>query len=278
MRSTSQSGGWLWRRGAQTDQRPSAGAGREDGVSVPNHPESASPVDLRLWPFWSADVRRRVLERIAAGDLAATDVDRYITRLEKLVRQRLAPGCHVLACGSGTAALASAYAALGLAPGAEVLVPTLTFRATVTPLLALGLRPVLCEADAATGGIDLEDAGLRVTGRTEALVVTHMWGRPVPLDAARALTDRHGLALVEDCSHAHGTRYWDQPVGSMADAAVWSLGTTKMATGGTCGVLATRDHALFERAVVFGQPKHRALAEQGVVPGRSEEHTSELQS
>ncbi|RCV51853.1 aminotransferase class I/II-fold pyridoxal phosphate-dependent enzyme [Marinitenerispora sediminis] len=224
---------------------------------MPTHSPSG-----RLWPWWSSAARAEAAARISRGDLSAADArDPDISALEDAVRRELAPDAHVLACASGTAALASAYAALGCLPGAEILVPSHTFRATVTPLVALGLVPVLCDTHPATGSIDLEDAAARVTRRTEGIVVTHMWGRPVPLAQARAFADQHHLALVEDCSHAHGTRHHDQPVGGAADVAVWSLGTTKMVSGGTCGALTTRDRALFDRAVVFGQPKHRALAE-----------------
>jgi dTDP-4-amino-4,6-dideoxygalactose transaminase len=87
-----------------------------------------------------------------------------------------------------------------------------------------------------------------------------MWGRPVPLSAARALADTHGLALVEDCSHAHGARCDSSQVGTTGDAAVFSLGTTKLVSGGLAGALVTRDNVLYERAVTFGQPKHRVLA------------------
>lgn len=212
----------------------------------------------RLWPFWSASARDRAGQLLATGDLTGTSPCPQVQGLEERAERVLAPGRHVLATGSGTAALASAYAALGLSAGAEVLVPTLTFRATVTPLLQLGLVPVLVDADTSTGGLDVADAAARVTSRTEALVITHLWGRPASPDVARAFADRHHLALVEDCSHAHGTRWQGRPVGSVGDAAVWSVGTTKMVSGGLGGVLAAPEPTLIERAAVFGQPKHRA--------------------
>ena len=217
----------------------------------------------RLWPFWSASALARAGDLLASGDLTGIGPCPHVQGLEERAERVLAPGRHVLATGSGTAALASAYAALGLSAGAEVLVPTLTFRATVTPLLQLGLVPVLVDADPATGGLDLVDAAARLAPRTEALVITHLWGRPCDPDAARAFADRHRLALVEDCSHAHGTRWRGRPVGSVGDAAVWSVGTTKMASGGLGGILAAPESALIERAAVFGQPKHRTAKDAG---------------
>lgn len=178
-----------------------------------------------------------------------------VRTLEHLIEHTLAPGQYVLATGSGTAALTTAYAALELEAGAEVLAPATTFRATVTAMLPVGLVPVLCETNPTTGGIDLKDAAGRVSARTRAVVATHMWGRPVP--GLRAFADRHQLALVEDCSHAHGARLEGEPVGARADVAVWSLGTTKLVSGGMLGALATPHEDLFERALAFGQPKHR---------------------
>ncbi|MEU0237697.1 DegT/DnrJ/EryC1/StrS family aminotransferase [Nocardiopsis sp. NPDC006198] len=222
------------------------------------------PAAPRLWPFWSPRAHTR-LDSLLDSDLTGTRTAEPVVELEELTRRVLSPDRRVLACSSGTAALASAYAALGLSPGAEVLVPTMGFRATATPLLALGLVPVLCDAEPGAGGVDLGDAAARVTSRTEALVVTHLWGRPVDLDAARAFADRYRLALVEDCSHAHGARWQGRPVGSVADVAVWSMGTTKPVSGAMLGVLAARDGAVFDRAVVFGQPKHRARRTGGVL-------------
>jgi dTDP-4-amino-4,6-dideoxygalactose transaminase len=202
---------------------------------------------------------KRVVGRVGLGDLSVTGEDPDITRCEQLLSTVLAVPGNVSLCSSGTAALASAYFGLGLERGAEVLVPTHTFRATATPLLTLGLRPVLCDSDPATGGIDLADAAARLTSRTQALVITHVWGRPVDLRAARTFAARHSLALVEDCSHAHGVRWRSEPVGTVGDVAVFSLGTTKMVTGGQAGAFVVRNDEIYERALSWGQPKNRVL-------------------
>ncbi|MBT2411114.1 DegT/DnrJ/EryC1/StrS family aminotransferase [Streptomyces sp. ISL-12] len=99
-----------------------------------------------------------------------------------------------------------------------------------------------------------------MTPRTAALTITHTWGRPVPLDAVRRFCARHQLALVADCSHAHGLAWRDRPVGCAGDVTVWSCGTWKMASGGKAGLLATGHRDVWERALVLSQPKHRALA------------------
>ncbi|MFF8919407.1 DegT/DnrJ/EryC1/StrS family aminotransferase [Streptomyces sp. NPDC015032] len=216
---------------------------------------------VRLWPWWSQHAHDVVGRLLESGDLAGAGAEHpQIDACEQLASQTLAAGRPVMMVDSGTAALETVYAALGLGRGAEVLVASHSFRATVTAMLPSGLVPVLCDVDPGTGGIDLADAGSRVTARTAALVVTHMWGRPADLDRARVFADRHHLALVEDCSHAHGARWQGRAVGTVGDAAVWSMGTTKMVSGGKAGLLTCTDRQMQERALVLSQPKHRAAA------------------
>ncbi|MBB4890430.1 DegT/DnrJ/EryC1/StrS family aminotransferase [Streptomyces netropsis] len=214
-----------------------------------------------LWPWWSEGAVEMVRWLLDEGDMAAAGRDHpQIAECEQLAGDVLAPGRPVMLCDSGTGALETGYAALQVEPGSEVLVASHSFRATVTAMLSQGLVPVLCDADPATGGIDLRDAAARLTPRTAALTVTHTWGRPVPLDAVRRFGDRHHLALIEDCSHAHGTTWRGRPVGTVGDVAVWSCGTWKMATGGKGGLLTARDRMVWERAQVLAHPKHHALA------------------
>jgi dTDP-4-amino-4,6-dideoxygalactose transaminase len=170
-----------------------------------------------------------------------------------------------LFCGSGSAALLAAYFGLDLDPRAEVLVPTNTYPTTVTPLLLLNLRPVLCDSDPATGNIDLGDAKRRLTSRTQAIAVTHMWGHPAALDELAAFASSHALAVVEDCSHAHGATSGGEPVGSVGDAAVYSVGARKLVSGGAGGVLITRSESIRARALVLGHPPGRTRGNVGAM-------------
>lgn len=216
-------------------------------------------VDSKIWPFYSPQAVERVARRVAAGDLSASHEDPDILRAEDALRSTLLPEHKLALFNSGTSALGAAYASLGLPKGAEVLVPSNTFRATVTPLLLHQLNPILCEADGERGGIDLTHAASLVTAKTRAIVVTHMWGHPVDMNSIRSFARRYQVAVIEDCSHAHGTRWKNRPVGTVGDIAIFSLGTTKMVSGGTAGVLATKSQELFERAILWGLPKHRIL-------------------
>jgi perosamine synthetase len=207
------------------------------------------------WPIYSDEVSVIVSEKIKKGDFAGTNLDVDVAKFERNFAQRLCPDHYVSFCGSGTAGLHLAYLALALESGSEVLVPTNTFRATVTPLLHLNLAPVFCDATRQTGSIDLVDAEQKITSKTRAIVVTHMWGHPVDMRAATYLAKKYDLFLVEDCSHAHGVCYEGVPVGAFGDVGVFSVGTKKLVSGGIGGVVVTKSKEIFERVLAMGQPK-----------------------
>lgn len=223
-------------------------------------PVSVNSLPTRRWPFYSTTVEPSIIHKIRTGDVGATNPDEHIELLEHEFAKRLCDNAYTIFCGSGTAGLLSAYFAMGFSRQAEVLVPSSTFRATVTPLLLLNLVPVFCDSDPETGLIDLDNAASKVTERTEGLVVTHLWGHPVDMDNAVALAKRYGLALIEDCSHAHGSKFNHRPVGTFGDVAVFSLGTKKMVSGGLGGMIVTNKCDVYERALLFSQPKPVALA------------------
>ena len=153
---------------------------------------------------------------------------------------------------SGTNALHSAYFGIGIEPGDEVLAPTYTFLATVTPLLQLGAIPVLVDCEPDTGNIAPEDLEHRITDRTRAITVTHQWGHPVDMDAVMDVARLHGLAIVEDVSLAVGATYHGRRTATFGDVAAFSLGSTKMISGGQGGALVTDDREIMERANLVG--------------------------
>ncbi len=165
---------------------------------------------------------------------------------------RLTGTRHALAMNSGTATLHSAYFAAGVGPGSEVIVPAYTFFASAAPILQCGATPVFCDVDERTLTADPEDVARRITPRTRAICVVHMWGNPAPLDRFRELARAHGLALIEDCSHAHGASYRGRPVGSWGDVGCFSLQGAKAVSGGEAGVAVTSDPVLFDRMLLLG--------------------------
>lgn len=153
---------------------------------------------------------------------------------------------------TGTSALSSAYFGLDIARGDEVIVPTYTFLATVTPLLRLGAKIVFCDADPSTGNISPTDVQRKLTSRTKAVAITHMWGVPCDMEALAPLIKSSGARLIEDCSHAHFTTFKGQLLGTFGDVACFSIGAKKTMTSGEGGFLLTSDPEIFVRATLLG--------------------------
>jgi perosamine synthetase len=159
---------------------------------------------------------------------------------------------HALMMNSGTAALHSAFFAAGVGPGDEVIVPSYTFFASVAPMLPLGGVPVFCEIDPKTLTADPDDVESRITRRTRAICVVHLWGNPARMERFVDIAARHDLALIEDCSHAHGAMYAGRPVGTWGNIGCFSLQGSKPVSGGEAGIAVTADPILFDRMLVLG--------------------------
>jgi perosamine synthetase len=160
---------------------------------------------------------------------------------------------------SGTNALHSAFFAAGIEPGDEVIAPTYTFHATVTPLFQLGAVPVLADAEPDTGNLDVADVRRKLTDRTRAIVVTHQYGHPADLPTLREVASSHGLMLIEDVSLAMGAILDGVRAGSVGDIACFSLGSTKLLSGGQGGALVMDDPVLHERATLVGHFSGRSF-------------------
>ncbi len=167
---------------------------------------------------------------------------------------------HAVLTSSGTAALHSAYASLDLRDGDEVLVPAYTFHATATPLLHLRAKPVLVDCDD-TGNLDPTAAEAAVTPRTAAIAVTHLWGVPAQIEPLTELADRHGVALVENGSHAHGATVGGRKVGAFGRVAAFSMNGPKPLSAGEGGFVLTDDDEVYYRVLLHGQYNQRCRSE-----------------
>jgi dTDP-4-amino-4,6-dideoxygalactose transaminase len=200
------------------------------------------------WPRLDDADEQAVLRVLRDGNISTHPVTR---ELEHDYAQ-LTGRNHALAHNNGTAALLAAFFALNLEPGDEVLVPTATFWASVLPMCWLGLVPVFCNSEADRLGIDPADMEQKISDRTRAVVVVHLWGMPAKMTEILALAKRHQLKIIEDASHTHGARWRDRPCGSLGDISVFSLQGDKLAPAGEGGVLLCDDYAYYERAVCLG--------------------------
>lgn len=208
------------------------------------------------WPVYGNAARERASRLILAGRTFDYGYGQELAAFESSFagwhHRR-----HSLAVSSGTTALLAAFFALGFGAGDEVIVPDYTFFSTATPLLLLGATPVLADVSEPEGTIDPAEVEALISPHTVGIVITHLWGHPADMDALLAIAARHGIATVEDCSHAHGSTLSGEPVGSRSDIAIFSVGGHKAISGGMGGMLLTDSPDLYARACLMTNFKHR---------------------
>jgi dTDP-4-amino-4,6-dideoxygalactose transaminase len=160
---------------------------------------------------------------------------------------------HVQGVASGTDALSLSCQAAGLGPGDEVLIQANAFMAAVEALHRAGARPVPVDVQLSDLGPDPADLVARITPRTRAILVVHLYGLPVDLRELLPIVRERSLILIEDCSHAHGATLAGRRVGSFGLAGAFSLGVVKnLAAFGDAGMVSTDDDALAERVRLLG--------------------------
>ena len=155
---------------------------------------------------------------------------------------------HVTSSCNGTAALHLALETLGFASGDEIIVPTLTYVASVNTIIQAGATPVFAESLATTWQIDLKDVRRKVTPRTKALMVVHLYGHSCDMDEVVDICREFNLYLIEDCAEAFGTYYKGRHVGTFGDFAAFSFFGNKTITTGEGGMVVAKSSELLARA------------------------------
>jgi len=154
---------------------------------------------------------------------------------------------HVIAVNTGTSALHLALSGIGVGPGDEVIVPSLTFAATIQPILNLGATPVFVESREEDYFIDLDDVRRKITPKTKAIMPVLYCGNPAGIDDLYEIAAEHGLRVVEDAAHAFGSDHADgSKVGSKGDLVCFSFDPIKNITTGEGGAIAVADDDLAE--------------------------------
>lgn len=155
---------------------------------------------------------------------------------------------YCLAINSGTGALHTALAALGVGPGQEIIVPAYMWVSVVAAVVNLGAIPVLADIDD-TFCLDPAMVEAKITPRTTGVIAVHMSGAPADIEAVEKVTRKHGLFLLEDCAQCAGGSVDGKRVGSFGDMAIFSFQMNKNMTSGEGGCLVTNDERLYNRAV-----------------------------
>jgi dTDP-4-amino-4,6-dideoxygalactose transaminase len=176
---------------------------------------------------------------------------------------------HAVACSSGTSAIHAAVAALDPDPGDEIITTPITDMGALTPILYQGAIPVFADVDADTGNVTAATVAARLSDRTRAIVVTHLFGLPAEVDAIASLAAERGIPVIEDCAQAYLARRSGRIVGGFGAFGCFSLQQGKHITTGEGGLVVSPDNALAREARLwvnkgwaYGEPDpdHRAMA------------------
>ncbi len=186
---------------------------------------------------------------LRSGTLTATK-GKFAKRLETEFAALLGAK-HAHACSSGTAAIHAAIAALDPEPGDEIVTTSITDMGALAPILYQGAIPVFADVDARTGNVTADTLAARLTPRTQAIVVTHLFGNPCDMKPIMDLAERHNLPVIEDCAQAFLGTYRGQPLGTFGAFGCFSLQQGKHITTGEGGLIVANDAALARRAYLF---------------------------
>lgn len=200
------------------------------------------PIGLARYE-WGEEEIAAIREVLASGTLTGGP---QTARFESAFAQRHHVE-HAVALANGTVALTAIYLALGIGPGDEVIVPSMTFVSSATSIVHCGATPIFAEVDPVTFNLDPVDVGRRISKRTKAILLVHYGGQPADLDALGAVAADAGVWLLEDAAEAHGASFNGRPVGGFGKAAMFSFTPTKNITTGEGGIVTTDDAVLAAR-------------------------------
>lgn len=161
---------------------------------------------------------------------------------------------------NGTVALHLALVVLGISQGDEVIVPTLTYIASVNSISYTGAKPIFVDSVENTWQMDPDDVKRKITNKTRAIMVVHLYGHPCDMDRIIEIAKEYNLFVIEDCAEAFGSYYKGKHVGTFGDIATFSFFGNKTITTGEGGMVVTNDETLYDRSLHFkgqGLAKHR---------------------
>lgn len=236
-------------------------------------PKAVTASTADRWPRVQQEETDLVAELMRRGEISLVQggmIPQFEEAFARYIGSR-----YCLAVNNGTNGLFSAYFAANVGPGDEVIVPSYTWHATVAPIIHCGAVPVFCEVSPENLCADPDDIERKITPKTRAIAVTHLWGNVADMDRIMEISRRFGIPVIEDASHAHGAEWCGHKAGSIGAIGVFSLQGSKPLSGGEAGAVVTDNPEYYDRMLVLGHhgrdfsemltgDTYRHLAPQGV--------------
>jgi len=191
---------------------------------------------------------KNVVEAVRSGWVSSTG--KFIQEFENLFARYVGVKYGV-ATSNGTVALHLALVALGIGPHDEVIVPDLTFAATINAVLYVGAKPSIVDIDPNYWCLSPSSIREAITPRTKAIIPVHLYGHPCDMDAIMEIAERYGLYVIEDAAEAHGAEYKGRKVGSFGHVSCFSFYGNKVITTGEGGMCLTNDKELAEKMKIL---------------------------
>lgn len=202
-------------------------------------------------------IHRDIRQELDEAYHQVMDRERFICgRADSQFEREFAAWCGAKECvgtGNGMDAIRLILQAYGIGRGDEVIVPANTYIATALAVTYVGAVPIFVDADAETYNIDLGKIEERITHRTKAIIVVHLYGRAVDVDAIRGIAEQHSLKIIEDAAQGHGASIHGKRTGNLGDAAAFSFYPGKnLGALGDAGAVVTNDVELAEKVRALG--------------------------
>ncbi|PIT86645.1 MAG: hypothetical protein COU33_01975 [Candidatus Magasanikbacteria bacterium CG10_big_fil_rev_8_21_14_0_10_43_6] len=199
-------------------------------------------------PYIEEKEKEYVAQAVASGWVSSSGafVDQFETQLAEYLGT-----AHVTSTSNGTAALHLALLGLGIGPGDEVIVPATSFIATLNAIFYVGATPVFVDVELKTWGIDSAKIEKKITEKTKAIIVVHLYGYSCMIHEVQAITDKHDLFLIEDNAESLGASADGKKLGTIGTVGTYSFFGNKIITTGEGGAVSTDDTALMERITMY---------------------------
>ena len=218
-------------------------------LAIVGGPKSVTePVEKFVkWPLYGKGEEEAVLRILHSGYDCYKEMEYFEEEFKDYMRVKYA-----LSVNNGTAGLHSAFFAVGVGAGDEIITPSFAYWATCAPALCLGAVPIFADIKPETLNIDPAEIERRITPRTKAIVVLHYLGLPCEMDEIMRIAHKHNLKVIEDACHSHGAIYHDKKVGTIGDVGVFSFQASKLLPALEGGMLVTNNKEYLDRAKLLG--------------------------